>query len=389
MNTATETTREPLLTGPFLRMWAFSFITFLSAFQLFPTIPFRIIALGGSKAEAGLFLGLYTYAAAFSAPLTGSIADHIGRRRVLMLSAAAFVVFSLLYGIVTVRPLLLVVGLIHGVLWSAVMTSGGGIIADIIPASRRTEGIAYWGMASNAAVAVAPLVGLTLYKLSWHVLCGTMALLSCVMIVLAHNVQGGESRSISPFPRLSQIVDRRVFLAALSLAAVSFGYGGVTSYVALLATERHIDPPSLFFTLFAVTILASRIFLGPHADRIGPKLLLYPSSISMAVALVVLAFASSRLEIVISAVLYGAGMGIAFPTFVGFVLTRSDPARRAAVYGSVIMAFDAGIGTGSTVLGTLIERYDFKASFLAAAVISLISIAIFHFASRLLVPRDA
>ena len=60
--------REPLLTVPFMRMWSLSFFTFLSAFQLFPTIPFRILALGGTKAEAGLFLGVYTYAAALCAP---------------------------------------------------------------------------------------------------------------------------------------------------------------------------------------------------------------------------------------------------------------------------------------------------------------------------------
>jgi MFS family permease len=68
--------RVPLFTPRFVQLWVFSFITFFSAFQLFPTIPFRILALGGTKAEAGLFLAMYTYACAFSAPLTGSIADH-------------------------------------------------------------------------------------------------------------------------------------------------------------------------------------------------------------------------------------------------------------------------------------------------------------------------
>jgi hypothetical protein len=79
--------REPLFTRDFIRLWLFAFVTFFSAFQLLPTIPFRIIELGGTKATAGMFLALYTYACAFAAPVTGSIADHIGRRRVLLYAA--------------------------------------------------------------------------------------------------------------------------------------------------------------------------------------------------------------------------------------------------------------------------------------------------------------
>ena len=75
------------MTGAFLRLWTFSFVTFLSAFQLFPAMPFRIMELGGTKAEAGIFLALYTWACAASAPFTGAAADHFGRRRALLLGS--------------------------------------------------------------------------------------------------------------------------------------------------------------------------------------------------------------------------------------------------------------------------------------------------------------
>ena len=43
---------QPLLTAHFLRLCAFSFITFLAAFQLFPVVPFRILELGVASALA-------------------------------------------------------------------------------------------------------------------------------------------------------------------------------------------------------------------------------------------------------------------------------------------------------------------------------------------------
>ena len=65
-------------------MCGFTFTVFLSAFQLLPTAPFHILDLGGSTFASGLFLGFLTYSSAFSAPLTGALADRVGQRRVLI-----------------------------------------------------------------------------------------------------------------------------------------------------------------------------------------------------------------------------------------------------------------------------------------------------------------
>src|SRR6185503_2560961 len=72
---ARRVSTEKLFTPRFAALWFFQFATFFAAFQLFPVIPFRILALGGSKAEAGSFLFVYTLSSAFAAPMTGAIAD--------------------------------------------------------------------------------------------------------------------------------------------------------------------------------------------------------------------------------------------------------------------------------------------------------------------------
>src|SRR5713101_8836489 len=92
---------EPLFTPAFAALWVYAFVTFFSAFQLLPAIPFRILSLGQSTAKAGWFLSVYTYASAFSAPLMGSLADHIGRRRLLIAASIVFICFSVASGLVT------------------------------------------------------------------------------------------------------------------------------------------------------------------------------------------------------------------------------------------------------------------------------------------------
>ena len=376
--------RDPLFTGPFYRLWAFNFITFITVFQLFPTIPLRIIDLGGSTSAGGRFLAIYTWACALSAPITGSIADHLGRKRALVIAAISFLVFSALYGVTTWFPLLLLFACIHGVFWSALMSSSAAITSEIIPESRRTEGIAWWGMASTAAVAVAPLIGLKLYERGWAWVTGLMVLLSVVMFVLALRVHGGTERSNEPFPRARDLVDWRVTVVALALFVMSYAYGGITSYVAIYSKERGIDPPSLFFSVFALAILGIRLFTARLGDRHGPKMLLYPSWVLVPAGLAILPFARSPLALGVSALIFGCGFGAAYPAFATWVLGRTDSSRRGATFGSILLAFDIGIGSGSLLTGMIAQRWGFPAAFSVAAGMSALSIPLFAMTSGLL-----
>jgi len=382
-------TRPPLLTGPFVRSWIFTFITFSTAFQLFPTIPFRIIDLGGTKSQAGLFLAIYTYACAFSAPVTGALADHFGRKRVLTIGAAAFAVASILYAVTTNLPLLLLFACIHGFFWSALLSSNSAIISEIIPESRRTEGIAFWGMASTIAIGVAPVVGLLLYRKSWATLCTELAVMAFVMVFLAAKIHE-QPREREEKLRLDirRLVDLRVVIVALTLFVVSISYGSVTSYVALLSEERRIFPTTLFFTVTAISILVSRLFTARIGDVYGAKALLLPSCALIAPGVALLAFAQSPLTLSLAAVLYGIGFGGAYPAFVTYVLPRTDPRKRAAVFGSILWAFDTGIGTGSFLTGWLVDTNGFQTAFLVCAAIAALSVPIFLLTSSRFLPSE-
>ncbi len=377
---------DRLFTWRFASLWLFQFGTFFSAFQLLPVIPMRMVALGGSKATAGMFLFVYTFASAFAAPITGTIADHIGRRRMLVIASLLFIVFSLAYGIVSWLPLLLVIGLIHGAIWSGILSSASALMTDFIPVSRRTEGLGYWGLASTAAVAVAPAVGLFMYRFGWLTLCVEIAILSALMAVWGARIPGGlKGTEPRTFPRAADLWDPKVIRTSISFAVVSFGYGGITSYVALLSQERGIHPESIFFTVFAIAIVFVRVLTSRLGDRFGPKVLLYPAFVAMPLAFGLLAVAATRGQMIVSAILFGLGLGASFPAFMTFVVTHTDESKRGRTFGSVIFAFDTGIGLGSLVIGLIGERTSLGTAFAFAAVVSCLAIPIFVSTSRRLV----
>jgi MFS family permease len=381
--------REPLYTPRFAGMWAFSFVTFFSAFQLLPAIPFRILELGGTKAQAGWFLTCYTLMSALAAPITGTVADHFGRRRTLITASLAFIVFSILYGVIRHLGVLFLVGAVHGAIWSSILASSSAIMSEFIPESRRTQGIAMWGLASMSAFAIAPAVGLLVFKFGWLTLCGELAVLSLLMAAAGWLLPVRDAERPATPPNLSDAWDWRVMATTVSLAVTAFGYGGITSYVAIFSLERHIHPESLYFTVCAATIALVRIFTSHLGDRLGPKAILYPSLISVPIAFALLATSHTRWQLVASAVLFGLGFGSMYPAFATFILAHTDPERRARTFGSIVGAFDVGIAVGSFAVGTIGQRWGLGRAFGVASAISCLAIPIFVVTSKRLTSGTA
>jgi MFS family permease len=374
--------REPLFTPRFFGLWSYAFVTYFSAFQLLPAIPFRILELGGSKAEAGWFLSVYTFASAFAAPIMGSIADHVGRKRLLIVASLLFIGFSILYGIVRDLRFLLVIGAIHGAIWSGLMSSAGAIMSEFIPESRRTQGMAWWGLSSTGAITIAPAVGLWIFRFGWFTLSMELAVLSVVMSIGAFMLPVRETAKRLAGSALRQAWDWPVVRTTLSLTVVAIGYGGITSYSAIVAVERGIQPKSIFLTTFAITVVVFRVLFSHLGDRLGPKVVLYPLLAIIPFSFVTLALAHTRAEMIGAAILFGVGFGGSYPSFVTFVLNNTDPARRARTFGSIVWAFDTGIGAGSFLIGAIGEHQSLGYAFMIAAAVSCLSIPIFEWASR-------
>jgi MFS family permease len=385
------TTSQALFTPRFFTMCAFTFTVFLSAFQLLPTAPFRVLDLGGTKADAGLFLGFLTYASALSAPFTGALADQIGKRRMLVVCGLAIALFSIGYGFSKDYRVPLALAFVHGLFWSGLLSASAAYMTDVIPESRRAEGIGYWGMSTMLATAVAPAVGLFMYRRGWGWLCAGTALLNLVMASIAWRLPPDTAvaaRMTRERSSGASLVEWRVVAVAMALFLCSFGYGGIISFVAVMAERNGITPRSVFFTAFALTVLVTRTFSGRLADRVGHRRFLLPCLALVTVGLALTAAAHTRLQLVVAAAVFGLGFGNQYPAFVSHVLKFVDPNRRGAAFGGILAAFDTGVGTGSIAVGAMAQHLGFRGAFVVAAALSAASIPYFLWAEeRFLVCR--
>lgn len=375
---------DRLFTPHFFVMCGFTFTVFLSAFQLLPTAPFHILDLGGSTFASGLFLGFLTYSSAFSAPFTGAIVDRLGQRRILITSSLALTVFSIAYAIIPSYRVMLALVIVHGIFWSGLLSASAAHMTSMLPERRRAEGIGYWGLSSVAAMAVAPTIGMWIYNHGWIWLCVVSAILNLIMAAIAWNVRKDPSPSAAHAAAASPgaghrggLLEWRVLVISLSLFLYSFGYGGITSFTALYADANGVTPKSLYLTAFAVVILVTRPFAGRLGDRLGYKRVFVPCLVLICIGLSLLAIGGTRGWMLASAIVFGTGFGTAYPVYVGYVMQHVTAARRGAAFGAILAAFDTGIGTGSTTMGWLIQRYGFASAFGFAAALSALALPYF------------
>lgn len=384
----------PLVTPRFLTMFGFSFLVFVSVFQLLPVAPYRMLALGGTPATAGWFLGLLTMSCAVSAPFTGPLCDRIGHRRSLILAGTLLSLITASYAAVDDNRMLLGVVVAHGVVWSALMAASSAYALSTIPAARRAEGLGYWGMSSILAIGVAPSIGFWVYHFGWVILCLELAVLNILMTTVGWLLPDERVAAADAGSPLDAEVRRfgiewRVILLAVSLSLISFGYGGLTSFSALFADAIGVTPRSTFLTSMACSVIASRLLVGRRLDRWGASAVLMASLVIPVCGLTLLASAGGRLGFVLAGLTFGAGFGLVWPSFAALVMASIPVARRGAAFGAILTAFDTGIGVGSATTGWMVRAHGFRMAYALAAILAALALPYFLVARRRLHLGDA
>ncbi len=409
---------ERLFTPRFFIMFGYSFTVFVSLFQLLPAAPYRILDLGGSTAVAGLFLGLLTFSSAVSAPFTGPLSDRLGHRRVLIVVSLILTCFTASYAVISDYRVMLAVVVAHGLVWSALLSASGAYMTATIPASRRAEGISYWGLASVMSIGAAPALGFWVYKHGWTALCLELSVLNLTMAIIAvylpddragtarearaiaeaaarRSLEAQTTHSAQPatsaveWPATTGVegqatngIEWRVIFLSVAMAMMAFGYGAITSFSALYADFLSVTPRSLFLMAMAAMTMVGRLTIGRRIDRLGHRKVLLRCFLAPPVGLALLAMATGQVSFLVAALVFGAGFGLAHPAYAAYVMQHVSPLRRGAAFGAMLAAFDTGVGLGSSTTGWLVQHFGYRASFGAAAAIAALSVPYFITAER-------
>jgi MFS family permease len=349
----------------------------VAGFLLFPVVPLHLRALGAAIAESGRFQSAFWFGSGIGCLLSGPLGDRIGQKPLLTWSTLAAAGFFATYAFLPVRWVFFLLAPLHGLMWSALRTGALAWVGGALPLDRRTEGLALFGMAAPAGVAVGPLLGIWLYpRVGFQAVCLAFAAVLVGLFIVIRTLPGGERAGAAPRRGLGW-PEPWVLIPALILFLLCLGDGPMAPYSAQEAKGLGLFWPSAYLTCFAMGMVGIRMLLGLTGRRISPSRMI-PLTLALAFLgnLLLAVTPGGQVRHIVSGLIYGAGFGMSQTLMFTYVIGRGHPERHGAAVGALYFAFDAGIALGSLGLGWVMQASGFRWGWGLGAVMVLPAIVL-------------
>ncbi|MDE6359822.1 MAG: MFS transporter [Muribaculaceae bacterium] len=347
-----------------------NFLLFFSFYLLTPLLPIYLDAqFGADKDTIGIVLSGYVIAALVIRPFSGFIVDSFNRKKVLV--TCFFFFFICFTGYVGAGTLLMfaIVRTIHGLPFGAATVANSTVAVDVLPSSRRNEGIGFYGLSNNLAMAVAPSAGIWVYGAT-----GNFTLLFWISLAVAllgfwcsTAIRLPYRKPVEGKPHLSMdhFFLTRAWLMAVNILLFGLCWGVMSNYVALYGKQQLgiVDGTGIFFALLSGGLFISRLYgvKGLRAGKLTENAL--EGAIISTVGYTLFALAPGLWAFYVSALLIGLGNGRMYPAFLNMFISVARHDQRGTANSSILTSWDIGMGLGILLGGILSQYLGYSAAF--------------------------
>ncbi len=366
-----------------------NFTLFFAFYVLTPLLPLYLSEhFGATKDVIGLVLSGYTITALLFRPFSGYVVDTFPRKTVLMVSFGAFAIFFAGYLAASTLLLFMIVRTLHGGPFGALTVANSTVAIDVLPSSRRTEGIGYYGLSNNLAMALAPTIGIFIYRYShsFELLFWLALVVACAGWIVDSTVNLPEREAVRDKSKLS--FDRfflvRGWLLGLNMVAFGFSFGVLSNYLAIYGKEVMgiTGGTGAYFMLCSVGLILSRL-QGGMALRQGR--VTHNAGEGMVISLI-----GYTLFILVptwwgyygSALLIGLGNGHMWPAFQNMTINVASNNQRGTANSTILISWDIGMGLGILVGGVIAEFMGYAAAFWTVVLVNGLGVACFFLATK-------
>ena len=400
---------ERLWNGNYVKVMIANFSLFFAFYVLTPLLPLYLSAtFHATKDVIGLVLSGYTVTALIMRPFSGYVVDTFNRKVVLMVCFTAFAIFFAGYLAASTLLLFTIVRTLHGGPFGALTVANSTVAIDVLPSSRRNEGIGYYGLSNNLAMAVAPTVGIFLYHhtnsfdLLFWVAFGVALLGLVVDATVTLRKEPTPGNAPQERKRFTPTWDRffllRGWLLGVNMVFFGFCFGVLSNYLAIYGKEQLgiTGGTGTYFMLCSIGLILSRL-QGGKALREGR--LVHNAAGGMLISLVgytlfilmpslapLFTPAAGNLLTLFgyygSALLIGLGNGHLWPAFQNMIIAMAHHNERGTANSTLLISWDIGMGLGILLGGVIAEHLGYGAAFWWVAMVNAAGVLLFFLRTR-------
>jgi MFS family permease len=314
-----------------------------------------------------------------------------------MIAFGGFAIFFAGYLAASTLLLFMIVRTLHGGPFGMLTTANATAAIDVLPSSRRTEGIGYYGLSNNLAMALAPTIGIFIYQLtsSFEFLFWLALIVACVGWMVDSTVTFSEKDIVRNKSKLSW--DRffliRGWLIGMNMIAFGFSFGVLSNYLAIYGKEVMgiMGGTGTYFMLCSVGLMLSRL-QGSKGLRNGR--VTHNAGEGMVISLIGYTlfilmptfFPQNHSAIMVgyygSALLIGLGNGHMWPAFQNMTINVAKNNQRGTANSTILISWDIGMGLGILIGGIVAELISYGAAFWTVVLINASGVACYFLATK-------
>ena len=375
---------ERLWNTNYIKVMVANFLLYFAFYLFMPILPIYLSeTFNTSKDMIGIVISGYTIAALISRLFSGYLVDSYPRKKVLMI--CFFFFFILFAGYIAAGTLLLfaIIRTLHGIPFGSLTVANSTVAIDVLPANRRNEGIGYFGLSNNLAMAIAPSIGIYIYKFtSDFTLLFWISLIIAALGMLADSLVKLDQKEIVQ-NRNKISLDRffltRAWLLGVNIALFSFCYGVLSNYLAIYSKDVMgiTGGTGTYFMLLSIGLFVSRL-QGAKALREGKLTQNGAIGVSISVIgyFIFVAFPNT-IGYYLSAVLIGLGNGHMYPAFLNMFIHTAHHNERGTANSSILISWDAGFGLGILAGGFVAEAFNYSSAFWMVFIMNAVGVLLY------------
>jgi len=335
------------------------FVVMLGYGIVIPIMPFYIENMNAGGTELGLLTASYAVMRLICGPIWGSLSDRIGRKPILMIGIAGYVITMLWFGLATKLWMLFAARILSGILSSATAPTTMAYISDSTPEEERGGGMGLLGAAAGVGTIFGPVLGGFMADESLATpffIAAGMALLSLVLtaIFLPESLPVAERQKKEDRGKL---LDLKSWWAALfspigSLLVLTFiSTSGLMIFANVFGLytlqEFNFGPDDvgvMMMILGLVSALTQGVLAGPATKRWGDTMVIKITLLGTVAGFVLMLLANSYLTILLATAFF------AFMTALQVPALTSLTSRRATIPQGIAM----GLSNSFVSLGRIV-----------------------------------
>ncbi|MGE6297120.1 MFS transporter [Guptibacillus hwajinpoensis] len=370
--------KEKIWTRDFIFICMANFFIFAGFQMTLPTLPLFVNKLGGSDQLIGFVVGIFTLSALLIRPWSGHVLESLGRRIIFLIGLIVFVISVGSYAFTGSLILLFLMRVVQGLGWGMSTTAVGTIATDLIPQKRRGEGMGYFGLAGNLAMAFGPALGLFLIALyGFQTMFLTAASAGLLSFIIAAFIRYKPANKTPVEKKKWDIFEKTALMPSILLFFITMVFGGIATFLPLYAEQLGIDGIEWYFVVFAVSLMLVRAFAGRIYDRKGHKAIFLPGAFLILMAMIDLSLLANQFMLILAAVLFGIGFGSVQPALQAWAVNEAPLHRKGMANATFFSFFDLGVGLGAMFFGLIASTFGYADIYLTAGISVIISMVIY------------